>query len=478
MFCFAVARKRIGTSMISKNTTIRISRKMKTYMDIIKLTKQYEAKPIFDGICYNCGQLLHGNTGKGFKKTAPLNATTEKIFKMYQYDTPPENMCKSTRGLILSCAKCKNNAAMCSGFDVGDAETLSYKRPQELLNVVNYRDKQLLSLCALESFFDRPSDSTCNTIAHIQGITELSRKSKIQLTGMLGNIVYRDENNNYMNNCHIAFLPVDVTNALQWLVEHNFLYQRLLCNAVRADDNMASVFPVAQEQQQLMMGKETFALIINADPEKELAILPQINRDEHYIGTCVGFNEQSIDEVHLISSSNRHIEAMIWPTLFPYGYGSFDNTIRNFSIPTYARMRLLNYDDRWRRCTEYPFFLYDQIVRSACMYGAQLLSINAMKDETKNLNATDAIKIHKSRRAGAEPSRYQYLGDHIPKQVTGSKAYWYAKYLDLLTITEELGIYKTFISLRVVGLIIKYFKVYQLISSHLHSMIGGQNCSD
>ena len=53
--------------------------------NIIELVKIYDSKPIFDALCYNCGQLLFGRTGQANKQLAICTLTDEdiKINQMY-----------------------------------------------------------------------------------------------------------------------------------------------------------------------------------------------------------------------------------------------------------------------------------------------------------------------------------------------------------------------------------------------------------
>ncbi len=69
-------------------------------------------------------------------------------------------MCFSATKALLSCAKCKNDPIAEHKFSVGDHVNDSYKIPDVFENVVENRDRQLISLCNLESYFDYPSEPT------------------------------------------------------------------------------------------------------------------------------------------------------------------------------------------------------------------------------------------------------------------------------------------------------------------------------
>jgi hypothetical protein len=80
------------------------------------------------------------------------------------------------------------------------------------------------------------------------------------------------------------------------------------------------------------------------------------------------------------------------------------------------------------------------------MYSAQINTINRADENNANLNAYDAMKIKESGQAGCKVSKYNYYGNKIPKTVIGSKTYWYGKYLDLLAMTDKLGVPSFFLT--------------------------------
>jgi hypothetical protein len=134
-----------------------------------------------------------------------------------------------------------------------------------------------------------------------------------------------------------------------------------------------------------------------ANPGAVMLNVPQIRQDQHAIGSRITLNHLTLQNLEHLSNIDENMEAMIWPILFPYGKGSFKR-IKNasYDIGLYARLRLFNWNSRWRQCIEYPFCLYDKIVRNACMYSAQINTINRVDENNANLNACDEIKIKES----------------------------------------------------------------------------------
>jgi hypothetical protein len=61
-----------------------------------------------------------------------------------------------------------------------------------LKRIKDFRDRQLLSLCNIESYLNRPSNTVKNLMARQTGITNVINKSTVELTGMLGSIIYKN----------------------------------------------------------------------------------------------------------------------------------------------------------------------------------------------------------------------------------------------------------------------------------------------
>ena len=66
-----------------------------------------------------------------------------------------------------------------------------------------------------------------------------------------------------------------------------------------------------------------------------------------------------------------------------------------------------------------------------------MISMN--KSDFSNLSCADGKSIHQSHKADQEKSIYSYMGDKIPRNLSGSVAYWYSCHLDLYCMTEFKG---------------------------------------
>jgi hypothetical protein len=66
-------------------------------------------------------------------------------------------------------------------------------------------------------------------MAQQTGITNVTNKSTMELTGMLGSIIYKDRPvGAVLTDDPRIYIPENVKNGVTWLSEHNLLYKKLL----------------------------------------------------------------------------------------------------------------------------------------------------------------------------------------------------------------------------------------------------------
>jgi hypothetical protein len=84
-------------------------------------------------------------------------------------------------GRYFSCPKCKDgpSKSIKNHFNVGSPENNCYDLPPVLKRIKDFRDRQLLSLCNIESYFNRPSNTVKNLMARQTGITKSSAISHL-----------------------------------------------------------------------------------------------------------------------------------------------------------------------------------------------------------------------------------------------------------------------------------------------------------
>jgi ATP-dependent DNA helicase PIF1 len=393
---------------------------------------------LFDVVCYGCGMFLKDRANHSHKFLAPIKYTKElfqssptsiPIYNKFgSYNMPPmELLFSRSTGRMYACKMCKTTPKPC--FDVGHPITESYEFPTELKQVNNLRDSKDISLCELDSCFIKPKSKY--SVNHKQGLIDLSTKSHLQISGMLS--VFSDSTDGHgIVNAVKDSISSNVKIALNWLCTNNCLYKKLL-NLNTATDillaNSSDSDKADQNQINFNLQKEKTGLLTIADIDR--LDLPYIRGEEHVVG-FKKINDAEVLKYTELKSYEKDIEAIIWPLLFPYGYGSFCDGM-GVSRHNYLKSRLLNWDIRFRRRDDYAFFHFDEKIRSNCMFNAKQIQIPF----TEGLDAEEAIEITTDR---YQPfSKYKYFGTTIPRSLTGSKSYWYSKYLDLLAMTEKFG---------------------------------------
>jgi hypothetical protein len=108
------------------------------------------------------------------------------------------------------------------------------------------------------------------------------------------------------------------------------------------------------------------------------------------------------------------IKILTYVHLFPYGTGTWYFKINGLTLNSYAKMRILHEDDRWRNDKYYLFYVYDMITQ------ARLLTVNNMLSASTNIRN----KINVGTLKKNDFDDYYKYGSYIPKSITGSKSYW------------------------------------------------------
>ena len=136
---------------------------------------------------------------------------------------------------------------------------------------------------------------------------------------------------------------------------------------------------------------------------------------------------QDYAKEHPIRYTDECLEAKIFPHLFPYGQGSWFPKSNALTIGQYHKLRLLHCDRRWACDRFYPFFAFDRNMKH------RLSFINSAIATNKNRSAPiTAESLNNS------DSYYKY-GTTLTSTISGSKAYWQRKWLDLVAMVAIHG---------------------------------------
>lgn len=128
----------------------------------------------------------------------------------------------------------------------------------------------------------------------------------------------------------------------------------------------------------------------------------------------------------------------MFPHLYPYGKGYWYRQSNGVTIGKYFKMRLLHIDPRWRNDRNYTFFAYDWMVKS------RVFTINNMIRVSTEISL-QAGSLQSSSNNPSDSEYFKY-GSVIPKCITGGKAYWNAKYLDLISAIRQMGLPQLFLT--------------------------------
>jgi hypothetical protein len=97
-------------------------------------------------------------------------------------------------------------------------------------------------------------------------------------------------------------------------------------------------------------------------------------------------------------------------------------------------MRIHNIDSRWRTDKYYIFYAYDTMIKS------RILTANNMVKACSSIQKT-AAELTKN-----NFDEYYKYGEYIPQSITGSKRFWNAKYFDLVSIINSVGLPHLFLT--------------------------------
>lgn len=266
------------------------------------------------------------------------------------------------------------------------------------------------------------------------------RKKNENIRGTFG-LILDDKLDETLNNEKIR-------KALLWLKDNNHLYEQYLANAERVDGyykttDMSSYYqglPIFNNDPktanvELRLNKPTDnGLIINVEDAKNKTYeIPNL-KAQMGISIAKAGNACSKEAVF---SNNTDTEGRLFPHLFPYGKGYYRQEKKGITFAKYCRIKLLNFDPRWRDDKYYIFYIYDRMTKQRLMAINNMIKARANLAETKNVE-----NLTKN-----EYDSYYKYGSFVPNSILGSKAYWKTKFYELTAAINKLGNYKINLSI-------------------------------
>lgn len=319
--------------------------------------QRHSAKPLFDGMCYNCGMMLFGRVSEGRKFLIRKDAlTTCQAPVDNLFEGPPVLPFKKSDVQWYSCKLCRKGIRQL--FPCVDPETGFQKVPKEMENLKTPYERGQVSLCGLLSTTLKRADPFRKVWPHIPGEVNILHKLNRHYYGMYGFLVAKEK-------------PLEkegshqrIAAALKWLKSNNPLYANFFSNhetlyRFRPENPLSVAFAQGVKDAkggplEEQLGQETAALVV---PFSEDRNAPQLHECEDIAGIQhpernnpeeVTKAERDILSTTKVTYQDPNLEAKAWPYLFPYGTGSWAYGL-SLTPTEYCKLRLLNYDNRWRK---------------------------------------------------------------------------------------------------------------------------------
>ena len=322
-------------------------------------------------------------------------------------------------------------------FPCVDPDTGLQMVPRELENLKSPYERGQVSLCGLFSTTLKRAHPFRKVWQHFAGEVNILHKLNHHYYGMYGFLVAKDK-------------PVEnkashqrITAALKWLKSNNPLYANFFSNyetlfRFRPENPLSIAFAHGMRDAkggslEGQLGEEMSALVV---PFSEDRNAPQIHECEDVAGIQhpemkapeeVTKAEKEILSMTKVTYLDCNLEAKAWPHLFPYGTGSWAYGL-GLTPTEYCKLRLLNYDNRWRKDPQWAFFWFDRLTKSRIFY--YNCARKARRTGRDVPMTSESIK---------RQNPYDMYGTDVPNTIPGSKGYWSSRLLDVLAMSRELG---------------------------------------
>ena len=386
----------------------------------------YSNKPIFDAVCSNCGCLLYGICSQGHKYRIPkVNNDSENITSLYI----TIDLTSQTYLYWYRCSRCKvPNTPL--HFPCYNPETKKQDIPNEIQSLNGDVEKSQVALMTLFSSTVKRANPFRRCWMHKGGEVNVTSKLKQQYLGMYSAFITAE------NKTQDPSSNNRVKAALIWLKQNNPLYKDFFSNVETLYKDtlvMPSGNHLKDRKGKLIgehLGKEPEAIALPYIDEQ----LPQLQASIDEVAKQHPKTKNvKWEQMPNPTYADPHLEAKAWPDLFPYGSGSW-RTGLTLNLTEYTKHRLLNYDPRWRRHPSWAFFCYDRLLKSRLFYNNRI-----RKMTISNTGASTAVPtvatIEQEQALPKNP--YVQYGKEVPTVISGSKAYWASKLLDLIAMTKE-----------------------------------------
>ena len=315
-----------------------------------KILTQYPCVP-----CSYCSRLQYPTKAKWELYDEAFQYPLEKVYRnnpQVKLVFHPDDS-KSKR--IATCSSCYNSN---NRLKIPIPDPI----PDEIQNVSLYHRIYLSPIHLSCSLGRTPNSNAYTNYRHLTGTFNYSKNinALALYSGSIGAIL---SNNNQSNSWYHPSLE----NAATWLRNNNPYFKPYQTSVNRGTwDGPPVIFPTARSSE-LFQDQEQPIFNINTRPSA--VVLPPYdfdtevhNEDYHYSRLMAGFLTDPNNKELPIPFYDKNIEPLLFPDLFPYGKGFYENdenTRRNIdSLGNYAKSLLLCPDPRWRLSWYWPHYIY------------------------------------------------------------------------------------------------------------------------
>ena len=389
-----------------------------------------------------CKVISSVNANKLPTKSPPSHLSSRRC-PTYRINTPerekdPQWYC---------CRRCFHDMSECPSY--ADPATGNADMPFVLSALPTTAAKRAVSLCSIYSSTFRHRNPYRHQWRHIRGGVLVSHKSDRHYYGMFGYFTTQTP-----TDYDLTYTQRTIKNSLRWLRANNPLYKGFFSNyetlyrwhisPFEAFHNANKPKTSNYQPVQTELLDEKDGLILPID---DLAKVPPIHthRDEIAAVHPDASVQNALDELRRstrIKYNDPDLEAKAWPTLFPYGCGSW-NERSDIQLAEYQKSRLLDIDPRFRNDPFWSFFNFDRRMKRTIAGYNRTVTFDPKNTTTKTAgDVRDTLK----RKHDSLTNKPQ-IGQYVPRSVPASKSYWKARLLDVLAMSRELGKPSFFITL-------------------------------
>lgn len=419
--------------------------------------QKFRQSPLFNSLCYRCGQLLHGKLCAGSKFIFPKQYFNSKVIPIEtMYDNLPEHLPykNSKTGNYYACRNCMNNQKFYLAAQyplTNKAQRVrtgqdfpNIKVPEVIADLKTEYEINEVSLCGFFYNVLKPKQYFRNQYIKIYGefkATHRQDKHYARLFSFMNSSIDYQSTRNDDSDYKIR-------KALIWFRDNNPQYEifysnfETLYHYFENSTNPIQIFGGIQfgESKMKVINRlkgeaEPSHLFIPADDffadDEEMTADPEtdILAIQHPINV-IDAKKKIINQCW-VKFCDYYLLPKTFPTLYPYGSGGYSKkNYLFFSFLDYCKMRLFNFDPRWRLSDNFKFYIADLILRQRIYY--------YNKNIVKTTNVHSAIdntagKIKDSKNL----PYYQQLGHRLPEKLPGSRTFWHDKASNLLAMVAE-----------------------------------------